>query len=73
MFLVVVGPTPREERERDPKSNKKKVLCNVPGCTVTPHANNLKKNHMSLTNKEMLERINKAVNIPSTYTGENTQ
>ena len=39
-----------------------KVWCNVRGCTVTPHAHNLKKHYMSLTNEEMLDRLNQAVN-----------
>ena len=38
-----------------------KVWCNVPGCTVTPRANDLKKHYMSLTNEEMLDRLNQAV------------
>ena len=38
-----------------------KDWCNLPGCTVTPRANDLKKHYMSLTNEEMLDRLNQAV------------
>ena len=38
-----------------------KVWCNVPCCNVTPRANDLKKHYMSLTNEEMLDRLNQAV------------
>ena len=41
--------------------SKLKVWCKVPGCTITPHANNLKKHYISLTNEEMLNRLNQAV------------
>ena len=41
--------------------SKLKVWCDVPSCTVTLHANDLKNHYKSHTNEEMLDRLNKAV------------
>ena len=55
-------PSTKGGKGKGSKSKSKlKVWCNMPGCTITPHANNLKNHYKSHTNEEMLERLNKAV------------
>ena len=37
--------------------SKMKVWCNVKGCTITPHAYDLKKHYKYLTEEEKLDKL----------------